>query len=61
MTVRELIDKLSACRPDAPVLIERTGWAMGSSETGAYETGPHTDEVRECNDLETRVVLVFEE
>lgn len=59
MTVQELIAALQKCDPNTPVVIEIEGWAMGSSGTGAYETGPEDHHIQECNDLETRVVLVW--
>jgi len=59
MKVKELIDALSKCDPNAPVIIETEAFAMGSSQTGMYSCGSDDNQIDTVSDLETRVVLTI--
>lgn len=56
MTVRELIKKLSAMPADATVVIATQNANYGSEDTGIWFDDDES-EIKDVNDLETKVVI----
>jgi hypothetical protein len=57
MTVKDLMNNLSKCNPDAKVFIEVTETCSGSSWTGSWEEEYFVDDF-DVHDLEEKIHIV---
>lgn len=64
MKVRELIEKLKKCNPDAEVYFEKEVWTDSWGEDGYYDTDIHYEKYdveQLIEDKEYNIVTLYEE